>query len=348
MSQSSEPSSKRSSRASWRAGLEEWIENSSIGEAKDFLRELFHRLNNLGEANFDVGKRMADSGKHLDAIIRFHICLKFSPNHAQAHAMLAHCYVAKGQTTKALKHLQQAIALNPQDERCIYMLATLDSSLLAKELMPRTMPYEMMLEYFNNVAEQYEFMQQSQQYRAHLYADQALWDELDRRRRDYVVLELGCGTGLCGQLLAEHTEDLVGVDFAHKMIDIARMKRRPDGSRIYPSLVYQDIRNYFQDSPPEAYFDAVVACHVLHYIGEIGSLFDGIVKVLKPEGIAVLQVESYDKVDDFGLLKGKGRFGHGDGYMRQQCQRVGLSVIAYHGIQVYPDYQMVQYVVRKL
>jgi predicted TPR repeat methyltransferase len=349
----SEPKPSSSSQKSWREQswrerIHDMTDGWGIPELMDFGQEIFYRFQHLADANFEIGKRMADSGRFTDAILRLKLCLWLRANHTQAHAMLAHCYIAQEKPNKALPHLQQAINLNPQDERSVYMLATLDASLVPAALMPRSMPYSLMVEYFNSIAEQYEFMQQAQQYRAHLYADQAVWDELDRRRHDYAVLALGSGTGLCGQLLAEYAEDLVGVDFSHKMMDIARMKRRPDGRRIYQSLVYQDVRNYFLQSPPEAYFDAVVACHVLNYIGNIHPVFDGIAKVLKPQGVAVLQVEAYDQTHDFGLLKGKGRFGHGDGYMRSQFERVGLVLIGYHAVQVYPDYEMAQYVVRKV
>ncbi len=307
---------------------------------------MIYRMQNVVETNVVIGQEMADKGLFRDAIIRLRIALWFAPQHPQAWYVLGCCYISLENMDKAKAALRQAVKLNPANENAIFMLATLDSNAVTAELYPTHMPYDIVQDYFTSHAATFEVMQHDSGYKGHQLADMAVWDALDRRRTNYQVLELGCGTGLCGVLLAERSEELVGVDFNRSMLDVAKIKRRPDNRRVYTETMLQDIRHYMADIQKPR-FHAVVAAHVFNYVGDIAELFDGMARCLLDEGVCIFQVERYSNENSFGLVPGMGRFGHSDGYVRHHLHRVGLTLLSNDIVRVYPDYEMVQYVARK-
>ncbi len=310
------------------------------------IDEIIYKVTNISETNYKIAQRMSDEGKYRDAIWRLKIALWLSPHYQEAHYLMGCCYVAEENAQKGAYHLRRAVELNPHDEVALFMLAALDPTSLDPSMMPLTMPQEMSHDYFSNNAKNYENMQSDAGYKGHQLADMAVWDLLDPRRVNYEILELGSGTGLCGTLLAQRADRLVGVDFCKDMLDIGKAKRRPDGRRVYSESILQDAR-YFMIDAQQPEYDAIVAAHVFNYIGDISYIFEGAARALKEDGVFIFQTEIYEANDWYGLLPGLGRFGHSEAYIRNQCERVGLRFIESETVNVYPDYQMHQYRVKK-
>jgi predicted TPR repeat methyltransferase len=310
------------------------------------LDDLLYKFNNLAETNYALGEALANTGHFRDAVLRLKVALWLAPNHPPSLYLLGCCYISLGEKVKAKEVLRRLVQITPEDENATFMLATLDPSLIAPARQPTVMPAAIAINYFTGAAATYEADQQEQGYKGHQFADATLWEWLDRRRKDYHVLELGCGTGLCGTLLAEHAEELMGVDFCAPMLEQAQTKRRPDGRRVYTETTLLDIRYFAADMQTPRY-DAVVAAHVLNYVGEIAGICDGVMRGLRNGGYFVFQVERYGVDGRFGLIPDRGRFGHSDGYVRTELARVGLQLLANDLVRVYPDYDLVQYVARK-
>jgi predicted TPR repeat methyltransferase len=311
-----------------------------------WFETLGQKMQNIPATNYDIAVVMSNQGNMRDAILRLKIALWLAPNYPQALYLLGCCYIAVGKKADAKAQLKKLVTLEPDNEHANFMLATLDPSAVAPERYPTTIPLAIAQDYFANNALEYEALQQDQGYKGHQFVDEALWDMLDRRRTNYQVLELGCGTGLVGVLLAEHAEELVGVDFSREMLDMAQAKRRPDGRRVYTETLLQDIRHFAIDANAPR-FDGVVAAHVFNYIGEIGLIFDGMMRCLKEGGYFVFQVERFGVEGRFGLVPDRAQFGHSDGYIRGHLQRAGFQLLANDVVTVYPDRAMVQYVARK-
>jgi predicted TPR repeat methyltransferase len=319
---------------------------SYFDKPNEKIADMLYKVQNIAETNFQIAQTMSDTGNFKDAVWRLKIALWLAPDYQQAHYLAGCCYVSLQNVEKGAYHLQRAVELNPQHEAAVFMLAALNPAALDPAMMPRTMPQEMSHEYFTNNAANYENMQSDSGYKGHQLADMALWDMLDPRRVNYEILELGSGTGLCGTLLAQRADRLVGVDFCKDMLDIGKTKRRPDGRRIYTESILQDVRYFMIDSLyPE--YDAIVAAHVFNYIGDISYIFEGAARALREGGAFIFQVELYDGADGYGLLKGLGRFGHSDAYIHAECERVGLKVVESNLVNVYPDYEMRQYSIKK-
>jgi ubiquinone/menaquinone biosynthesis C-methylase UbiE len=93
------------------------------------------------------------------------------------------------------------------------------------------------------------------------------------------ILDLGCGTGMFLEELAERNEIVIGVDSSMKMLDIAR--KRASGA----SLVCADADHLpFKDRS----FDVVVSVTLLQNVPEPVVTMKEIARVLKPKGIAIV------------------------------------------------------------
>ncbi len=317
-----------------------------VNEPKRLFDRVFSRFVNSPDFNYNLAEELAKAGRFKDALLRLKINLWIKKNHFKSHYLMGCCYIALDDKVKAKQSFVNAASLNENDLENNFMLASLDPYIVPSNRQPTTMPLKIAQDYFSGIAESYEVTQAQAGYRAHQLADQAVWEVLSRRRNNYEVLDLGCGTGLAGVLLAEHADYIVGVDFCKSMLDYAGMKRRPSGLRIYTETICDDLRLYIADARTNR-FDAIIAAHVFNYVGEIAWVFDGVARSLKEGGVFVFQVERYANDGYYGLLGGYGRFGHSDGYIRQHIERVGLYLTGVDLVNVFPNYQMVQYVVRK-
>jgi SAM-dependent methyltransferase len=92
------------------------------------------------------------------------------------------------------------------------------------------------------------------------------------------VLEIGCGEGELSRALAAEGYDVVAVD-----------PQAPEGT------IFR--RMSFQDFPQEGLFHAVVACHSLHHMEDLGGTLDKIHSSLEPGGMLILEEFAWDRLD---------------------------------------------------
>jgi len=155
------------------------------------------------------------------------------------------------------------------------------------------------------------------------------------------ILDLGCGTGLCGDRLRDLARRLVGVDLAPKMLDQARARA------CYHELALDEIGQYLPSQAP-ASFDLVVAADVLIYIGDIGKLMREVARVLRPGGWFALSIEQPSQGCDSYRLEQSGRYAHSLAYVRRLVRELGYAerscrdvAIRKHGAQALPGQLLV-------
>jgi predicted TPR repeat methyltransferase len=119
------------------------------------------------------------------------------------------------------------------------------------------------------------------------------------------ILDLGCGTGLAAEPLAQFGGRLTGVDLSSGMLAKAAERN------VYAQLVQADIVDLLRQQPKA--FDLVMAADVLIYLGDLADLFEALAGALRPGGYFAFSVEV--AAEGWKVLP-SGRFAHADSYVR--------------------------------
>jgi SAM-dependent methyltransferase len=114
-----------------------------------------------------------------------------------------------------------------------------------------------------------------------------IWDGISSSFDDWILdhlperaalaVDLGCGAGRGSILLADRAEDVLAVDVADRMLDIARAERAR------PNIDYQR-RGVLEVAPEDGPFDVVLSVHALHHVGEAGTVLPHVRSLLAPGG----------------------------------------------------------------
>lgn len=133
------------------------------------------------------------------------------------------------------------------------------------------------------------------------------------------ALDLGCGTGLVGQVLRPFVETLVGVDLSQRMLDHAAERG------IYQHLHHAELSAFFLLAEPSHY--ALISCmDTLTYIGQLAPVLALIHARLQPGGILLCSTE---RLDDPGLhyrLNTSGRYSHSPAWLAALLREQGFVI----------------------
>lgn len=99
------------------------------------------------------------------------------------------------------------------------------------------------------------------------------------------VLDLGCGTGVCTFDIAKKSKKIVGIDISLRAIQKA--KKNPMTKKLGVRFIVGDAEDiHFNDNT----FDIVVNTALLQYFDKPQKVIEEIHRVLKPDGIALIEV----------------------------------------------------------
>jgi predicted TPR repeat methyltransferase len=132
------------------------------------------------------------------------------------------------------------------------------------------------------------------------------------------VLDLGCGTGLCGPLLRPMAQRLCGVDLSPAMVEKARARD------VYDQLEVGDLVDVLRKVEAGT-FDLLVAADVLIYLGDLAPVFEGAASALRPGGLFAFTLEAGGG-ERYHLQKKTLRFTHSESYVRRVSSLYGFEV----------------------
>lgn len=134
------------------------------------------------------------------------------------------------------------------------------------------------------------------------------------------LLDAGCGTGLCGPLVAPWARTLVGVDLSAGMLAKARSKG------VYQQLVKAELTAFLQDGPGQ--WDAIVCADTLCYFGDLRAVMAAAATALRPGGTLVFTVEALpDEASTEARILPSGRYAHGRAHLDDVMQAAGLQTL---------------------
>jgi SAM-dependent methyltransferase len=98
--------------------------------------------------------------------------------------------------------------------------------------------------------------------------------------KGHTVLDAGCGTGYLSKKLHDRGARVTGIDFAERMIEIARAHNPDIDFRVDSCAELRTL--------DDEYFDLVIANYVLMDTPDLHGTLHAFHRVLKPDGVAVL------------------------------------------------------------
>jgi len=244
--------------------------------------------------------------------------IELNPNHSEAHFNRGNTLREMKRHEEAIKSFKIVLALEPEHKNATYSLASYGLS-----EAPNSSP----IDYVQNLFDEYAPIFSSHlvnqlEYRApFLLAEQFLQHCKVVKN---TMLDLGCGTGLCGESFRGLANNILGVDISQKMLDEAGKKN------IYSELIFSEIGSYL--SSLNRQFDLIVCADVLIYLGDLDSLFSYIKRALSNNGFFSFTIES--STNDSYQLKATQRYGHALGYIEKLAKREGLTIIEAKNIPI--------------
>lgn len=263
-------------------------------------------LYNSGVAQMALGHLQQATDQFTSILMR-------QENHFAALNNLAAIQSRLGNRSQAIDLLKRAVAVNPNDTACQFMLYALTGS----QKQPAPSP-EYITNLFNRYALSYEnHMQTTLNYALpHQIAKQL--HQLFGLKTLARTIDLGCGTGLMGIIMKGISEHLTGVDLSAKMLAAAKEKA------VYDQLVESELIAFLKNDTQQ--YQLVIAADVIPYLGELDTFFSLIQKRLSPDGFIIFSTEI--SLDDPWKLQSSARFCHHESYIQSLLKKHHLKLIS--------------------
>jgi predicted TPR repeat methyltransferase len=236
------------------------------------------------------------------------------PRHREARKLLALAHSTLGEIGEATRIFEEWLREEPDDPVARHMLAACTG-----RDVPERASDSFVETTFDSFAASFESKLEKLSYRAPALVAAMLEDSGLTHSSRLDVLDAGCGTGLCGGIVAPLARRLVGVDLSDGMLAHAREKNA------YHALVKAELTAYLRDNR-EA-FDLIVSADTLVYFGDLKDVIAAAASALRPDGMFVFTLEhavGEGAVVDY-RLELHGRYSHARAYVERLLALAGLQ-----------------------
>jgi predicted TPR repeat methyltransferase len=234
-----------------------------------------------------------------------------NPDDPFALGWLGTCLIGLDRKDEAATVLAHGMALVPKNDSLRFHLA------IARGETPRTQPKELMREFFDGYASQFEqHLVGKLKYRVPIRVAEIILNA--RQDRDISVLDLGCGTGLLGAYLGRIKGAFVGVDVSVKMVEQAV---RYD---VYTDLHQADLLEELQRTAPGS-FDYITANDVFIYVGDLAEIIPASFVALRSGGAMIFSCETASDAEAALVLRPSKRYAHSSQSIEALCRDAGFS-----------------------
>lgn len=301
-------------------------------------------------AHFNLGTAVQAVGWLDEAVRCYRDACTLAPDYAEAHNNLGQCLEAQGQLAGAVAAHRRACALRPDQVAfhnnlacALYLLHRREPATARAEVAgwlaahpdqpiarhmaraltgtgapPPQPPATYVQTLFDGFADSFERELLGIGYCGPRLMAEAFARLLPVPRADRLVLDAGCGTGLCAPVLRPWARTLIGVDLSPRMLDHARRRG------LYDTLVVAELTGYLTSHG--AAFDLIAAADVLCYAGDLEPMVAGLATALRRQGALAFTVEQAPDAAEPFRLAAHGRYLHGETALVSLLTRHGLVV----------------------
>lgn len=253
--------------------------------------------------------------KHYpEAVAMYRKSLALVPFDPDAYRRLSRIFYVMGEIDRCVDILKQWLEFDPENPTALHMLAAYSGS-----NAPARASDAYVQQTFDSFAASFDGVLRRLNYQAPVLVQQALI-QLQPQADCWTLLDIGCGTGLCGELVRPLVNTLHGVDLSAKMLERAAERE------VYDALFQAELTEFLAST--DHVYDAVTCVDTLCYFGDLSGVFPAAARALKPNGWFVFTLEKHlESETEAGFrLNRHGRYSHAESYVRSLLEAAGFRV----------------------
>jgi predicted TPR repeat methyltransferase len=264
----------------------------------------------------NIGLLLDAVGDAEGAIRAYLSAMKVTPENSHSAFLLGTAYARLNQLERAAMVFREWMVRDPDNPQPRHMLAAVTGQNVPERASDAFVETE-----FDGFAASFErVLNERLAYRAPALCAELLGQCLGAPAQALVLLDAGCGTGLCGPLVAPWARELVGVDLSGGMLQRAR------GKGCYTRLIKAELTAFLQNHPSA--WDAIVCADTLCYFGDLQAVMQAAAQALRPGAVMVYTVEALpDDGADSAALQVHGRYAHGRAHIDRVTAAAGLQLV---------------------
>jgi len=288
-----------------------------FGESADAYRKAIDLDPKHVDACNNMGNLLSARGQVKEAVAYYCMAITLLPSHPEARKMLGIAYYTLGRVDAAAEVFHAWLTEEPGNPIARHMYAACSG-----RDVPDRAGDDYVESTFDGFAASFDAKLGRLDYRAPELVAEALGRACGEPAASLDVLDAGCGTGLCGPLIAPYVRHLTGVDLSSGMLDRARSRG------VYADLVKAELTEYLRAR--RAVFDLIVSADTLVYFGRLDAVMRAAADALRPGGVFAFTVEAAadDSPGEGYRINPHGRYSHRRSYVEQTLSEAGFRVEA--------------------
>lgn len=262
---------------------------------------------------YNVGVLLSYQERLQESLPYFNAVLSIDKNHLNTHLNLGAIYLKLDDYSNAIIHYQAAQQIVPQDPEINYILTAITGA-----GTPDRPPSEYIQDLFDQYAPHYDqHLKNYLHYQLPNLFYKTLKENVDvPDTLQWKIIDLGCGTGLCGEKLKEWAKELVGIDLSQQMLAAAFHKN------IYDRLENKDIHEALLTESPA---HLIVAADVFTYLGDLSSILACCSQALMNQGYLLFSVEKAHEGPY--ILQKNMRYAHQKDYIKKLSKDFKFNIL---------------------
>jgi len=266
-------------------------------------------------AHHNLGNVYRDLERFDEALTAYGRAEKLNPVNSSSARSIAKILYSQGRHDDAIEVLQALIESKPDDAMSQHQLAAYTG-----QGVPKRASDQYVSQMFDHFAPSFDESLARLNYKAPRLIGASVIERLGGSGQAFRVLDVGCGTGLCGPLVKPIAKSLVGVDLS------ANMLKRAEKRGVYDQLEEAELSAYMSEK--KAAFDVVICVDTLIYFGDLGGALRAASHTLRSGGWLFFTVEQHkpEEHENNYWLQLHGRYSHSKNYVKHAVEDAGFGV----------------------
>ena len=289
-----------------------FAQRNQADKAEVCYRQAIRLDGTSGEAHHGLAVLLNQHGERATAAKLLELATRLAPDYPDSWFTWGTLLDEDGEPDRAIECFARYLVLDPQDA----CGATIQLSRLGAIDAPANAPHRHLIEYYQSRATDWDRNARRPGTYGGLDALRRIVVEIAPTNRFATVLDIGCGTGLCGEFLRPLADTLEGVDLSPPMLARARAKT------LYDEVRRGDLIKDLAAHP--ASYDLIVGAAVLIHFGDLAPVFRAAYTALRRGGIFAFTL--FKEETETYVPTTTSFFAHGRSYVAAQSQTASLAI----------------------